>query len=305
MKRLLFFAVIALSATAHGEQPPSVKTLALPITGAKRIGLVYVAPGKFHMGREVGLAEKFGPQRLGSDESPVRKVTITRGYYIAKHKVTCAQFCRFLDAHPDPEQFVSFNRFSRLEKAGDNIVAKPGCDDSAVNVVHWAGAEAFCRWLSVETGRDVRLPTEAQWEFAARGTASRRYPWGDQPKDDAVPEIGPNAPPWSCDAVNAYPTNSTPEGVIGMVGLEGEWCQDYYGAEYLPNDTVDPRGPMADDLPVRPANPLLAASEGKWRVLRGTDLAPLKPLATLRTLGLKADDAGIYGVRVVVIPPAE
>jgi formylglycine-generating enzyme required for sulfatase activity len=296
----------AASASASAGEP--AKTLTLEMNGgAGDIELVFIPPGNFRMGRDVGLAEQFGPNRLGSDERPVRKVTIKRGYYIAKYKTTCAEFCQFLRGQHEPDKLVALNEFSRVEKVDGRIGPKPGCGDSAVNVVHWDGAAAYCRWLSGETGHDVRLPTEAQWEFAARGPTSRLYPWGDEPNTDAIPPRRANQdePQLRCEPVDAYPANATPEGVVGMVGLGGEWCQDYYGAEYLAGDTIDPQGPALEDLPVEPSNPLLAAAEGRWRVLRGCDLAPTKPLATVRAPGLTADQAGVYGIRIVVIPPVD
>lgn len=302
---LFLIAAVAYQATAAEPAPP--QTLRIDIPGADPIELVYIRPGAFEMGSDVGLQEQFGPARLRADEGPVRRVKITRGFYIARRKVTCAQFCQFLNAaEVDPANYVNLGKFSRLQLRDGRTVPQPGCENSAVNVVHWQGADAFCDWLGKTSGHDVRLPTEAQWEYAARGDKSRLYPWGDRPSSLAVPAPTANAveSPWDCDAVDAYPANATPEGVDGMVGLEGEWCRDYYADRHLQSDTIDPQGPSRDDLPQPPSSPLLAATTGVYRVMKGRDLAPTKPLASLRAPADRATDAGFYGLRIVVIPPA-
>jgi formylglycine-generating enzyme required for sulfatase activity len=93
-------------------------------------------------------------------------------------------------------------------------------DEYPVVNVSWYDAVSFCRWLSLETGRTYRLPTEAEWEYAARGHQIRRlYPWGDdEPKGRACFGTG-QACPVGRFAPNAY-------GLFDMVGGVAEWCQD-------------------------------------------------------------------------------
>jgi serine/threonine-protein kinase len=140
---------------------------------------------------------------------------------------------------------------------GDFIV-RPGHEHEPVGQITWDGASLYC------TGRGKRLPTEAEWEFAARGRTARRFPWGEQ-----VPRCGEVA--WGRDedlpcaprplepgplAVGAAPLDRTPEGVRDLGGNVMEWVQDQFIKPYLPGcgDCVDPRieapVPLQEDMRV-------------------------------------------------------
>ena len=112
---------------------------------------------------------------------------------------------------------------------------------------------AFCTWLSEATGQAFRLPAEAEWEKAARGTSGRIYPWGDTTPDASRcnfnREVGDTTP------VDKYPTGATPDfGVLDMAGNVWEWCNDWYDADYYTNAPEhNPPGPPT----------------GQYRVLRG------------------------------------
>ena len=93
----------------------------------------------------------------------------------------------------------------------------------------WYEAVAYCRWLSEQLAADIRLPTEQQWEKAARGTEGREYPWGDgyrvgfanidETRDKAGPHsLGETSP------VGIYPQGNTPEGIADLSGNVSEWC---------------------------------------------------------------------------------
>jgi formylglycine-generating enzyme required for sulfatase activity len=95
-------------------------------------------------------------------------------------------------------------------------------DDYPVVNVSWYEAVQFCRWLSLETGRSYRLPTEAEWEFAARGGQVRRlYPWGDDPPQGRAC-FGTGR---ACPA-GAFPPN--PYGLYDMAGGVAQWCEDLF-----------------------------------------------------------------------------
>ncbi len=121
--------------------------------------------------------------------------------------------------------------------------------------VTWFGAVEYCRWLSERTGRSYRLPTEAEWEYAARGREGRSQPWGFRAP------FGKGKVPWSSlfgvfdrqmgvylnynhINVGSFPYGDTPEGVADMVGYVPQWCSDAYSRDYYRRSPVDnPTGP--------------------------------------------------------------
>jgi formylglycine-generating enzyme required for sulfatase activity len=124
-------------------------------------------------------------------------------------------------------------------------VPRKGAANAPANQVTWKGAVLFCQWLSGETGKKYRLPSEAEWEFAARGKELRRWPWGDKPPSEKFGEryddqqlhnsadlarlASNNERTWSTTAVGTHPLNATPEGVHDMLAyIIGEWCANKF-----------------------------------------------------------------------------
>jgi formylglycine-generating enzyme required for sulfatase activity len=293
-----------LSSLKSIKPPP--KTIKLMVDDKISIDLIYIKPGSFTMGRDVGRAEKLVSKinQLGMvgkypDDWPARKVKITKGFYIGKYKIASPQFCKFLNTIGNPKKYVKLNKFARIEIKNGAYVPKPDCENGAINVVHWKGAVAFCNWLSRQTGLTVRLPTEAEWEFAARGPEGRTRPWGEKENVKWIEWPGEEYKkyphPWSCAPVDAFPENVTPNGVVGMAGRVGEWCSDFYGVRYLKKDVIDPQGPTQQDLSDKSLNPF----DEKYYVFRGYGSR-----ATNRSFGDTVDDDGsIYSFRIVVEPP--
>ena len=157
-----------------------------------------------------------GPFIMGSEEfpreGPQRSVELA-AYFIDRYPVTNAQFLHFVDAtgHPAP-----------VDWSGGRPAV--GTDDRPA-MVSWVHADAYASWAG------KRLPTEAEWEKAARGTDGRRYPWGD------TFEAG-RALTWETarfddrrsEPVDARPSGASPYGCEQMVGLLEEWCDDWYDA---------------------------------------------------------------------------
>lgn len=215
---------LALGASVSGLQPQQSAPLAATLRNEARIEFVRVAPGEFMMGCSAG------DSACGDDEKPSHLVRITRGFEMGKYEVTEAQWQAIMVSSP----ITTFK--------GDG-------DDHAVGFIGWDSTQEFLSKLNARNdGYRYRLPTEAEWEYAARAGAS-----------------GPSAGP-SLDAVAWYGQNAAgkPErvgqkranawGLYDMVGNTWEWVQDWYAPKYYTAATAsDPKGPTG----------------GQYRVLRG------------------------------------
>ena len=142
--------------------------------------------------------------------------------------------------------------------------------DHPVTLVRYDDAAAYCRWLSARTGKPFRLPTEAEWEKAARGgTESKRYPWGDR-LDKNMANFLIDPPPKATNGTTpcrSYPANGY--GLFDMAGNVWEWVSDWYDARYYATGPArNPTGPSARPLADRP-----------WRQLarRGSSHAVVQP----------------------------
>ncbi|MFH1739452.1 MAG: SUMF1/EgtB/PvdO family nonheme iron enzyme, partial [bacterium] len=229
--------------TPHpGGEPVTINLPGLP-SDAVPLEFVQIPAGTFLMGSPAG--EKGG----NPDERPRHEVTILNDFYMGKHEVTNAQFRAFRPSHDSKNVYTwSLND-----------------DNQPVVRVSWRSAEAFCEWLSIQSGTCVRLPKEAEWEYACRaGTTTRRY-WGDDLSEDMAcgyanvrdilantwlsqvdPEWIADQPFFSCDDghVAAAPVGSFQPNAFGlhdMLGNVWEWCLDVY-AGYTSGAAVSPKG---------------------------------------------------------------
>ena len=185
-------------------------------------------------------------------ELPPHCVTIS-SFRIARYSVTYEQY----------RQFV--NETGKVPEHWSGARIPEGKENCPVGNVTWNEARSFCSWLTGKIGTGTAdLPTEAQWEFAARGPEGREYPWGDE-RPDATRCGFLGSPEELGDAmttpVDHYPRGATPTGVFGMVGNVNEWCLDWY-APYEAAASTDPTGP-----PV--GVPVPGSGMGTERVIRG------------------------------------
>ena len=179
----------AEGAIGNGNPPEWTTTQKSPYEG-----MVYVPAGEFIMGSEIG----------DMDESPQRKVYVD-AFYIDQFEVTNAQYAKFKKGYKYNEEIT------------DETVRKKEwlADDSPVVNISWHEATEYCKWAG------KRLPTEAEWEKASRGTDGRKYPWGE--KHDMS-----YAEPDGIATTAAWRAGKSPYGVYWMAGGPWEWTADWY-----------------------------------------------------------------------------
>ena len=214
-------AAINVSPLARAQERQKFPKFANTLT----MEMLLVSSGQFLMGSaEPDAAE---------NEKPLTPISLSC-FYMARHPVTNAQF----------EQFEPSHRNKRAPWANDQ---------HPVVYVNSREAEKFCHWLSTREGKKYRLPTESEWEYAARGSENLTFPWGgrldaghyanfadkrttfawrDPVIDDGFAETSP---------VGSYPRGASPFGIDDLAGNVFEWCADYFEA-YKGKERTNPRG---------------------------------------------------------------
>ena len=195
------------------EVAPNRFRIEYPLVINERDGsvLVYVPPGEFEMGD-------------GEDSNCPRHRVWLDGYYIGIYAVTNSQYQRFVAAagHRPP----SNSRWN-----------DKGYEDHPVTDVSWDDAQAYAKWVGLS------LPTEAQWEKAARGPRNWKYPWGDAWDGERCRHDGNRGSETTC-AVYGYPRGVSGYGCYNMSGNVWEWCEDWYDSGYYRKSPGrNPRGP--------------------------------------------------------------
>lgn len=181
------------------------------------------------------------------DEMPRHQVRLP-SFAIDIHPVTNEQFVRFLDYMQGEKDHQNHDlivlRDSRLKRSGGRLIIESGYARHPVVGVTWYGAAAYAKWVG------KRLPTEAEWEVAARGGAdSAIYPTGDRIEKNQANFFSNDTTP-----VHSYPPNGY--GLTDMAGNVYEWCHDWYGYNYYETSAQEPDSPKG---------PL----QGVYRALRG------------------------------------
>ena len=222
-----------------------------------------------------------GADGHGDDEAPQHKVYLD-AFYIDKYEVTAAEFAAFLNDVKSYKKFYKDSKFGMLVLEKE-FRPRKGLESYPINNVTWFGAAAFCKW------KNRRLPTEAEWEKAARGTDGRFFPWGNSP---ITPEKARYRQSWTEEIAHRVmvPVNSMPEGksqygLFHMLGNVKEWVDDWYDREYYKeeNHNLNPKGQIGGEFRV--------LKGGSWRDLRSFVYASFRnnssPSAALDDYGFR------------------
>ncbi|UCG23402.1 MAG: SUMF1/EgtB/PvdO family nonheme iron enzyme [Chloroflexota bacterium] len=232
--------------------------------GADGMTQVFVPPGEFRMGSLPGDPD------ADDDESPQHAVSVS-GFWIDRTEVSNDMFATFVrntgyatDAERNGGSLVWSDDNDRVFVSGADWLHPHGPDSAIIGLdnhpvvqVSWNDAIAYCKWV----GR--RLPTEAEWEKAGRGTDGRRYPWGNKrPAGDLLNFADRSLTvDWADDAVDdgyrhtapvgSYPDGASPYTALDMGGNVYEWANDWYSRDYYAvSDESDPTGPASGEVRV-------------------------------------------------------
>ncbi len=155
-------------------------------------------------------------------------------FEIGNYKVTATEFVAFLNDVVNSAGHTSYlyglNPGYGISYQDGSYVVAPGFENAPAMGVTFQGAEAYCRWLSQVTGDRYRLPSELEWELAARGKEGRTYPWGEEsPVGRCYLAIHYSLDkPMPMPSVGQYPDYVSPEGVHDLIGGPEEWCSNYF-----------------------------------------------------------------------------
>jgi len=264
---LVVLAVIGLMILLN---PKPSNVLGDDFTNTIGMKLRAIPAGTFLMGSSAAKGGKY------YDETQ-HTVTLTKGFWMGTTHVTRGEFAAFIKdtAKDGPYQTDAEKEGFAIEFDGKGFGEVPGgswrnpgfdqTDDHPVVEVSWNDAVAFCDWLSKKEGKHYRLPTEAEWEYAARAGSQTVYPWGNNPDDGqgwancydhtaSQRFPNPNWTPftWTDGYVFTSPVGTFKPNAFGLYDTNGnalEWCNDWY-SKYSSGDAIDPKGPEQQDYHV-------------------------------------------------------
>ncbi|MZG52848.1 MAG: SUMF1/EgtB/PvdO family nonheme iron enzyme [Nitrospinae bacterium] len=211
--------------------------------------MTLVPSGFFKMGLKTGL----------DDERPEHRVFLD-SFFMDKYEVSAKDFSEFLNIKNNVKGYYLDNKFGTLFYDG-KFHPRPGLENYPVNNVTWKAASDYCNW------KGKRLPSEAEWEKAARGGNGNPYPWGKQLPS---PNLARYHQTWSNETkhqvmvpVNALEGGKSPYGIYNMAGNVKEWVDDWYDREYYKeiDEYANPKGPIGGEFKV--------VRGGSWRDLKG------------------------------------
>lgn len=238
--------------TARDQQQAWANQLNLPVEVENSIGmkLRLIPPGEFAMGMTDSELESMEKQLASlpgitnydrfavSSSGPRHTVRITKPFFMAKYETTVAQYRAFIDDS-------GHKPTGRIDWVG---FVTPGMEDrQPVLGVSWFDAIAFCQWLNNKTGRVYDLPTEAEWEYAARAGTTDRWSFGNDPDRLVDFAVVQQATP-TCGMIGLKKPN--PFGLFDMHGNVDEWCSDWHEFDYFRRSPIN--DPHAVERPINP-----------------------------------------------------
>jgi formylglycine-generating enzyme required for sulfatase activity len=247
-------ATTAAPSTAASTPPsaaPSGPAVGTVRTDAHGVEQVWVPAGTFTMGADdTTLTPPAWAAAEQAAERPAHEVALTTGFWIDRTEVTNAAFQAFVDAGGYTTRTLwSDKGWTWLGL--QNVTGLPrSCDDGAADLprvcINWFEAEAYAAW------RGGALPTEAQWEYAARGPESLVFPWGNAWDPAKANVVGAT----SAKPVGSYPDGASWVGALDMAGNAMEWVADWYSTTYYAE--------RVRDDPTGPASGTRKAEKGGW-----------------------------------------
>jgi len=222
----------AATCESLGQSPGTLsctESCMVDVVGCWPPGMVLIPGGAFEMGSD-----------YSSNQQPIRQVHVD-SFWMDETEVTVEAYSACVDD----------GTCSEPSTGGSCNWMVAGREDHPVNCVTWFQAEAYCGWAG---GGTKRLPTEAEWEKAARGTDAREYPWGDSPAPSCthvvMNEGGSGCGMSSTWPVGSKPLGDAPYGAHDMAGNVWEWVADWYASPYDEAETDNPTGPAIGTLRV-------------------------------------------------------
>jgi len=226
-------ALSLLLLAACGSSPPPPK----PDAGPAPVDLstmVHIPAGAFPMGHAVVKFDPYGDD-FKENEFPQHQVTLSE-YWIDRDEVTVSAYAAFLDAYGDPHLSAPMQP---IIEAGGRYQPAPGFENDPIAFVSWFDAQVYCAFIG------KTLPTEAQWERAAKGPSDdRHFPWGNTgPTCDEAVFLSSSLCELEPAAVGSRsPAGDSVEGVHDLAGNVAEWVSDWYD-RYTADAQTDPTGP--------------------------------------------------------------
>lgn len=250
---LLFVAAVSTTLTTAQASTPAALPNEVVVNGVE---FVLIPEGWFHKAK--------APATAGGSKNQDEPRIWLDNYYIGKYEARAKDLVAFLNS-PNGSQ-ITYGGIGKScsvgrEDNGEYIQFRPD-DNLPATHLSWEQADAWSRWMG------FRLPTELEWEKAARGSDKRRYPWGDTYPDETFLNFHTKSE-CSVERVDRYKKGVSPYGLFNMSGNVYEYVADWLNEEFDQTLTNGMKNPAAPDTGTARQDKGSAASNGPWKLLKG------------------------------------